>query len=58
MGVWDYSKAAAVITTSPTPILDALGCQYGVPTCVLNFTKAALTSLMILRTVLISSHHS
>ena len=42
MGVWDYSKAAAVITTSPTPILDALGCQYGVPTCVLNFTKAAL----------------
>ena len=44
MGAWDYSKAASVITTSPTPILDALEVQYGVPTCAINFAKDALAA--------------
>lgn len=44
MAAWDYSKAASVITTSPTPVLDALEVQFGVPTCVIDFGKDALSA--------------
>lgn len=44
MASWDYAKAASVITTSPTPVLDALEVQFGVPTCVINFAKDALSA--------------
>ena len=44
MASWDYAKAASVITTSPTPILDALEVQFGVPTCVIDFGKDALSA--------------
>jgi len=44
MASWDYAKAASVITTSPTPILDALEVQFGVPTCAINFAKEALSA--------------
>jgi len=42
MAIFDYSKAAAVITSSPNPVLDALGTQFGVPQCMLDFTKDVL----------------
>ena len=45
MGSWDYSKAAAIITTSDTPILDAMASQYGVPICLLNMGKSILRAL-------------
>jgi len=44
MATFDMSKAAAIITTSKTPILDALGVQYGLPTCLLDIAKEALTA--------------
>ena len=44
MATFDYSKAAAIITTSPTPILDAMGSQFGVPQCMMDFTKAVLSA--------------
>jgi len=42
MGSFDMSKASAIITTSKTPILDVLGVQYGLPTCLLDLAKSAL----------------
>ena len=44
MATFDMSKASAIITTSPTPILDALGVQYGLPTCLLDLAKEALAA--------------
>lgn len=44
MASWDFSKAAGIITTSPTPILDALAVQYGVPQCMLDMTKDVLAA--------------
>lgn len=44
MASWDFSKAAGIITTSPTPILDALGSQYGVPQCMLDMAKDVLNA--------------
>jgi hypothetical protein len=44
MATWDFSKAAAIITTSPTPILDALGSQFGVPQCMLDMAKDILNA--------------
>ena len=44
MATFDYSKAAAIITTSPTPILDAMGSQFGVPQCMMDFTKSVLSA--------------
>ena len=45
MATVDISKLAAIITSSPTPVLDALAVQYGVPTCLLDFSKAFLDML-------------
>ena len=44
MASWDFSKAAGIITTSPTPILDALAVQYGVPQCMLDMAKDVLAA--------------
>lgn len=44
MATFDYSKAASIITTSPTPILDAMGTQFGVPQCMMDFSKAVLNA--------------
>ncbi len=44
MASWDFSKAAQIITTSPTPILDALASQYGVPQCMLDMAKDVLSA--------------
>jgi len=44
MATFDMSKAAGIITTSKTPILDALGVQYGLPTCLLDIAKEALAA--------------
>jgi hypothetical protein len=44
MASWDFSKAAGIITTSPTPILDALSVQYGVPQCMLDMAKDILAA--------------
>ena len=41
---FDYSKAARIITTSPTPVLDAMGIQFGVPQCMMRMTKNALAA--------------
>ena len=44
MATFDMSKASAIISTSPSPILDVLGVQYGVPSCLLDLGKAALAA--------------
>ena len=44
MATFDFSKAAGIITSSPTPIYDVLHLQYGVPACALNFTKDMLAA--------------
>ena len=44
MATFDFSKAAAIITTSPTPILDAMGTQFGVPQCMMDFAKDVLNA--------------
>jgi len=45
MATVDISKLAAIVTSSPTPVLDALAVQFGVPTCLLDFSKAFLDML-------------
>ena len=45
MATVDISKLAAIITSSPTPVIDALAVQFGVPTCLLDFSKAFLNML-------------
>ena len=42
---FDYSKAAAIISNSGTPILDLLGYQYGVPSCLLDYSKTVLSMI-------------
>jgi len=44
MATFDFSKAASIITSSPTPILDAMGTHFGVPQCMLNFAKDVLNA--------------
>ena len=44
MATFDMSKASAILTTSKTPVLDALGVQYGLPTCLLDLAKEALAA--------------
>ena len=44
MALFDFSKTAAIITSSPTPVLDALGTQFGVPQCMLDFAHSALNA--------------
>jgi len=44
MATFDFSKAASIITSSPTPILDAMGTQFGVPQCMLDFAKSVLNA--------------
>ena len=44
MATFDFSKAASIITTSPTPILDVMSTQFGVPQCMLDFTKEILAA--------------
>ena len=44
MGHFDMTKAAAIITTSPNPILDSLGTAFGIPVCQLDFAKSILNS--------------
>ena len=44
MATFDFSKAASIITTSPTPILDVMSTQFGVPQCMLDFTKGILNA--------------
>jgi hypothetical protein len=39
MALFDYSKASSILTTSPTPLLDALGTEFGVPQCMMDFSK-------------------
>ena len=45
MASFDISKAASIISTSPNPILDSLGTQFGVPRCMMEFSKELLASL-------------
>ena len=42
MATFDFSKAASIITTSNSPVLDALQVQFGVPQCMMNFAREAL----------------
>jgi len=42
MATFDFTKAAGIITTSDQPVLGALGAQFGVPQCMLDFTKEVL----------------
>jgi len=44
MAIFDYQKAAGIITTSTQPVLGALGTQFGVPQCMLDFAKEALAA--------------
>jgi len=44
MATFDFSKAASIITTSPSPILDVMSTQFGVPQCMLDFTKEILAA--------------
>ena len=44
MASFDWQKAAAIITSSPTPVLDVLGVSFGVPQCLLDFAKDVLNA--------------
>ena len=44
MATFDYTKAAGIITSSNQPVLGALGAQFGVPQCMLDFTKEILSA--------------
>ena len=44
MATFDFEKAAAIITSSSDPVFDALGLLFGVPNCMLQFTKGVLSS--------------
>jgi len=44
MATFDFTKAAGIITTSDQPVLGALGAQFGVPQCMLDFTKEILSA--------------
>ena len=45
MGSFDYSKAAGIITgVGGNPILDAVGTQFGVPSCMMDFAKDVLAA--------------
>jgi len=45
MAIFDYKKASAIIVSSPTPLLDSLGTEFGVPQCMMDFTKGVLDVL-------------
>ena len=45
MGSFDITKAAAIITSSDSPVLDVLGVSFGTPVCVLDFAKGLLSAL-------------
>ena len=45
MAQFDLSRAMGIISTSPNPVLDVIGVEFGVPACALNFTKKALSML-------------
>ena len=45
MATFDFSKAAGIITSSPTPILDVLAVQYGVPNCMLEMARDVLAAI-------------
>ena len=45
MATFDYSKAAGIIAGGgDTPILDAMGTQFGVPQCMMDFAKDVLNA--------------
>ena len=44
MATFDFSNAAGIVTSSPTPIYDVLNLQFGVPECALNFTRDMLNA--------------
>ena len=44
MATFDFTKAAGIITSSNQPVLGALGAQFGVPQCMLDFTKEILSA--------------
>jgi len=45
MAIFDYAKAAGILNTSPTPILDVIQTKFGVPSCLLDFGKDVLAAL-------------
>lgn len=45
MAQFDLEKAAAVLAKGNTGVIDALGLGFGVPNCILNMTKSALSIL-------------
>ena len=42
MATFDFTKAAGIITTSSDPVLGVMGTQFGVPQCMLDYTKEVL----------------
>jgi len=44
MASFDFSKTASILTNSPNPVLDAMGTQFGVPQCMMDFAKDVLSS--------------
>ena len=45
MAIFDYQRASSILTTSPSPLLDALGTEFGVPQCMMDFSKAVLAAI-------------
>jgi hypothetical protein len=44
MASFDFSKTASILTNSPNPVLDAMGTQFGVPQCMMDFAKDVLSA--------------
>lgn len=44
MASFDFSKTANIVTNSSNPVLDAMGTQFGVPQCMMDFSKDVLNA--------------
>ena len=42
--MFDINKAATIVTNSDNPVLDAVGNQFGVPQCLLDFSKGLMAA--------------
>ena len=45
MGNVDWNRVGGIMSTSPTPLLDSMSVEFGVPQCALDFAKDALAML-------------
>tara|TARA_R110000782_G_scaffold102791_4_gene190146 strand:+ start:15566 stop:18544 length:2979 start_codon:yes stop_codon:yes gene_type:complete len=43
--MFDVKKASTIITNSDDPVLDAVGSEFGIPQCLLDFSKGLLAAL-------------